>query len=336
MSAKRSPRREIYARVAVQLRSHERPIRAEMECPGSMGLYLYLLIQSRGEETNGDVCETVALTSWGAPASYRRKQIAALIKAGLIEKQGDRLHVVRYDEHNDSPEVIEENRRRARTRVARLREKKPPADIPSNGDVTRYTPATDGEHTTNSPVTGGERHRYSRSCNGDVPISISSSISLSSSAVGRSDQPDRSPCPPEPEPEPEPSPVEPRGDLFALGTAAAQEAIAVYEAAVESVTGEPCMLEAHRMTAQTICGILNKYSRAGSVTVGLEWLRATVAEWVTLYREQAQYTHGFAPKHLAAWLRGGRLPPKTSARPADAITESLPRRARQDLSGFHV
>ena len=57
MSAKK---REIYARAAVQLRSHERPAVAESLCPGAMGLYLFLLVQARGEGSDGDVAEVIA------------------------------------------------------------------------------------------------------------------------------------------------------------------------------------------------------------------------------------------------------------------------------------
>jgi hypothetical protein len=113
MAAKK---REIYARAAVQLRTHERPAEAERLCPGSMGLYLYLLVQARGEGTNGDVSETVAFASWGAPIAYRRKQAEALIAVGLLVRDGTRLHVVKYDEHNDTSADIASNREADRIR----------------------------------------------------------------------------------------------------------------------------------------------------------------------------------------------------------------------------
>ncbi len=160
-------KREIYARAAVQLRTHERPIKAERLCPGAMGLYFFLLLDARGEQTHGDVAELVAECSWGAPTSYRRKQAEALIAVGLIERRDDRLHVVKYDEHNDTPDDIQEARKAA---VGRQRKRR------CHADVTRDT------HVTHA----------------DVPISISISPSLSgSSSSPERDLPDRSSRPPE-------------------------------------------------------------------------------------------------------------------------------------------
>lgn len=113
MAAKK---REIYARAAVQLRTNERAIIAEASCPGAMGLYLFLLLDSRGEQTHGDVAETVAMTSWAGKEAYRAKQAAALIEVGLVERREGRLHVVKYEEHNDTPEDIEIARTAARQR----------------------------------------------------------------------------------------------------------------------------------------------------------------------------------------------------------------------------
>jgi hypothetical protein len=148
MAAKK---REIYARAAVQLRTHERPAEAERLCPGSMGMYLYLLVQARGEGTNGDVSETVAFASWGAPIAYRRKQAEALIAVGLLVRDGTRLHVVKYDEHNDTLEDIESNRLAARERMRSVRSGSRSGSLP----VQR----TDSERSV------------------DVPISISYSLS---------------------------------------------------------------------------------------------------------------------------------------------------------------
>lgn len=139
-------KREIYARAAVQLRTHERAIRAEQQCPGAMGLYLFLLLDSRGEATAGDVSELVAQCSWSAPVPYRKRQAEALIAVGLVERRDDRLHVVKYDEHNDTPTDIQSAREAARQRQQSRR---------GHGGVTRD----------------------SRVCHGDVPISISSSLS---------------------------------------------------------------------------------------------------------------------------------------------------------------
>jgi hypothetical protein len=143
-------KKEIYARVATQLRTNERAIKAELVCPGAMGLYLFLLLDSRGETTSGDVAEVVALASWGGKESYRAKQAQALIAFGLVERQGDRLVVLRYDEHNDTPEEIEAAKARARDRMYKVRERKV-----SSPPVQR----TSCEHTR------------------DVPSSCSSSIS---------------------------------------------------------------------------------------------------------------------------------------------------------------
>lgn len=157
MAAKK---REIYARAAVQLRTHERAIRAETICPGAMGLYFFLLLDSRGEQSHGDVAELVAMCSWGAPQSFRKKQAEALIKVGLVERRDDRLHVVKYDEHNDTPVDIAESRKAARNRQRSRR---------GHGDVTRDT----------------------RVSHADVPISIS--ISDSSDLVSADpDQPVKS------------------------------------------------------------------------------------------------------------------------------------------------
>lgn len=148
MAAKK---REIYARAAVQLRTHERPIRAEKMCPGAMGLYLFLLLDSRGEQTAGDVAELVAMCSWGAPGSYRRKQAEALIAVGLVDRRDDRLVVVKYDEHNDTPVDIALARDAASKRKRKSR---------GHDDVTR-----DG-----------------RDGHAEVPISISYSLSGSGSS----------------------------------------------------------------------------------------------------------------------------------------------------------
>lgn len=138
MSARR---REVYGRLAVQLRNHERPAVAENLCPGAMGLYAFLVIQARGEQTWGDVDELVAFASWGAATpkllAYRRKQAEALIASGLVERQGGRLVVVKYAEHNDTPDVIAANREGARTRKQDQRNRDRGSQPPPGPDVTR-------------------------------------------------------------------------------------------------------------------------------------------------------------------------------------------------------
>ncbi len=150
-------KREIYARAATQLRTHDRPRLAEKACPGAMGLYLFLLIQARGEQTGGCSSEEAAWESWSAPIAYRKKQAEALILAGLVARIDGRLHVIKYEEHNDTPADIESAKERARVRMYNVRERR--AGSP---DVQRTEP----EHT------------------GDVPISISSSLSGSGSREG--------------------------------------------------------------------------------------------------------------------------------------------------------
>lgn len=162
-----SKKREIYARAAVQLRTHDRAVRAESVCPGAMGLYFWMLLQARGEETRGDVLEASALASWGAPTAHRRRQLEALIAVGLVERIADgRVSVVRYLDHNDGPEEINANREASRSRVAAHRK---------GGHVTRYTSVTN------------------TSCNADVPSSCSSSLSGSGSADHRSEDPTSTP-----------------------------------------------------------------------------------------------------------------------------------------------
>lgn len=165
-------KREIYARMATQLLTHERCTIAEVACPGAMGLYLFLVMQARHEKTHGETLEAIAMASWGAPSSYRRKQAQALIIAGLVERRGDRLVVVRYLEHNDGPEEIAANKERVRVRVEQSR---------NRHHVTRYTPVTDAN---------GNAH---------VPSSISSSISFSD-LESRSREPDPARATPEDRP----------------------------------------------------------------------------------------------------------------------------------------
>lgn len=157
-------KREIYARMAVQLRTHDRAVRAESICPGAMGLYAWMLIQARGEETAGDVLEASALAAWGAHTSFRRKQVEALLAVELVERKGDRLAVVRYSEHNDGPEEIEANRSAARDRKSKSRH------APVTRDISVTAPSGHAE----------------------VPSSISCSSSLSESG-SRSEEPTSTP-----------------------------------------------------------------------------------------------------------------------------------------------
>lgn len=109
-------KREIYARMATQLLTHERCTIAEIACPGAMGLYLFLVMQARHEKTRGETLTAIATASWGAPTAYRRKQAEALVVAGLVERRDERLIVIRYLDHNDGPEEIEANKAKSRKR----------------------------------------------------------------------------------------------------------------------------------------------------------------------------------------------------------------------------
>lgn len=186
-------KKEIYARVAVQLRTNTRAIKAEKKCPGAMGLYLFLLLDARGEETHGEVDEDVALTSWGAPGPYRRKQADALIELGLAENRDGKLVVLRYEDHNDTPKQIAEARKAAADRKQKQRG--------SHGSHAVHARDTGGGHagvTRDIGVTEPESHagvlRESRDGHAEVPCSSSCSISETGS---RSDPPARSGGPPD-------------------------------------------------------------------------------------------------------------------------------------------
>lgn len=169
-------KREVYGRLAVQLRTHERPAAAERLCPGAMGLYAFLVIQARGEGSAGETADAIAISSWGSATpkmlAYRRKQADALIAVGLVERRGDHLVVVKYGEHNDTPEVIAANREGAR---ARKREERDRERTESN--VTRDMGVTSG--VTDASVTS----------------SISISPSGSGSSLGSPEHPPGQPPP---------------------------------------------------------------------------------------------------------------------------------------------
>lgn len=278
MAAKK---REIYARCAVQLRTHERAFQAERMCPGAMGLYLFLLLDSRGEQTFGDVAEVVALSSWGAPTAYRKKQAEALIAVGFIERRAvagaDRLVVVKYDEHNDTPEDIESNKAKARERMEELRAKrkaeKAALKAACSGDVRR----TEGER---SP---------------DVPISSSISISLSDLS-GRDPEPDRSPTP----------------IRFQAGTAPAHRAREVFEDAVAEAIGGTFALTTAPFHDRDLCLVLTKHGPKGStITEALSWLGDTVQAWVAATpdgddRKPARLNDWLNAKRPARGARSGR------------------------------
>ncbi len=146
-------KKEIYARFGVQLRNNRRCFRAEKLCPGSMGLYLFMVLDARGEmpEVDGFVSEEVTLSAWGLVTDYRSEQLEALCSVDLIERVSGGFRIVKYEEHNDTRKVIAENRKVANERMKRHRAR---ASSPSSS-------VTDNIDRTNA----------------FVPISISNSIS---------------------------------------------------------------------------------------------------------------------------------------------------------------
>lgn len=114
MSSTPKRRKEVYARAATQLRTHDRCFRAEERCPGAMGLYLFCLLQCRGEETWGSLTKAAVLSSWGGTQNYRKKQAQALMDVGLLEERDGQFFVVKYGEHNDTPDIIATNRAKER------------------------------------------------------------------------------------------------------------------------------------------------------------------------------------------------------------------------------
>jgi hypothetical protein len=193
MSTRPARRKEVYARLATQLRTHDRAVQAEKECPGAMGMYAFLLMQARGEITWGDVLEATAETSWGAPVAYRRRQAKALVNAGLVERRDGRLVVVRYGEHNDTPDIVEANRARERTKKRGQRGAPDSVPVPVY-DLAPTVPESASVprgHTGDSPP-------LSLVCPGQgtpsvSPISTSRSPSGSGSRPGDQDPPGRSP-----------------------------------------------------------------------------------------------------------------------------------------------
>lgn len=170
-------KREIYARMATQLLNHERAVIAETECPGAMGLYAFLLMQARFAETHGETIAPIAYASWGAPIAYRKRQAAALIKAGLVEEKDGKLLVVKYLDHNDGPEDIRRNKAAASLRQDKRRHPERYASVTRDTSVTSH----------------GLSH--------DNPSSCSSSSSISYSDLeGRSEEPDPARATPEEQP----------------------------------------------------------------------------------------------------------------------------------------
>ena len=139
-------KREIYARLGVQLRNNRRVLKAERTCPGAFGLYCFCVLDTRAELLDGFVSEDAVLTALGVHPKLRGKQAEALCSVDLLERVEGGYRVVKYEEHNDTVADIAASRERVKGRVTEHRKR---------STVTRYTPVT----------------------NADVPISISISPS---------------------------------------------------------------------------------------------------------------------------------------------------------------
>lgn len=268
-------KREIYARLAVQVRTNKRAAIAEKKCPGAMGMYAFLLAQSRAEQTHGETFDAIAFASWGAdtPAmlAYRRKQAAALVDAGLVERQGDDLVVVKYLEHNDGPEDIKAAKDRQNIRQDKKRH--PERYANDTDHVTRDTPVTSRVTT---PV---------------FPISSSYSLSGSSSE-SRSEDPDSSPRAREVR-------------RFDAGTASAERAVETFEAAASAATGGDFALARAPFHTRDLCLALNKHApkELTSKPDILRWLESIIAVWVKSCDPPA-----IEPGKLLTWLNNGRKP----------------------------
>lgn len=185
MAAKK---REIYGCFGTQLRTHDRCRVAERICPGAMGLYLFLTLQARGEETCGDSSEEAAYESWGAPVAYRKKQLRALIEAGLVEFRDGRPHVLKYEEHNDTPDVIAANRKAARERKGKSRGQ---ATVTRDMGVTSTVTAPVGHAEVPSSISISDSglDLSGESRGGEAPPWWPGAVAAAEQAVGAIDSP---------------------------------------------------------------------------------------------------------------------------------------------------
>ncbi len=264
-------KREIYARAATQLRTHERPVVAERRCPGAMGLYLFLLLQARGEQTDGDVAEAIAEASWGAPTTYRRKQAEALIEAGLVERVDRRLVVIKYAEHNDTTADIESAKAKARERMYKVR----------SPDVRRTQREQDGDV-----------RRTEGGCSLDVPISYSISTSGSGSDLGDQDLPDRPSSPP--------PAAERYRNAYAAGISRGKCAPWVWPGTKYAEWDLGKIIAGHAKDPS------GKAYRGAQL---LEFIEHTAAEFASdvIERKKAQYYNAFEPKGCLRWLNEAEM-----------------------------
>lgn len=143
-------RREIYARVGVQLTQNRRAFRAERACPGAMGLYLFAVLHTRSVLEDGFVSEEILLTAWGVNESVRGPQLDALVAVDLLERADGGFRVVKYAEHNDTLEEIESLREATRVRVRSMRDRKRESTPPGNAGVTRYIGVSNADVPTDT------------------------------------------------------------------------------------------------------------------------------------------------------------------------------------------
>lgn len=135
-------RREIYARLGVQLTHNRRAYAAERAAVGAMSLYMFCVLYTRMELLDGFIPEDVALSAWGRPESERGPQVEALCEVDLLERVRGGFRVVKYAEHNDTKDDVDTARERERVRKRALRARCP-ASVPRDSDGTE-TPCPDG------------------------------------------------------------------------------------------------------------------------------------------------------------------------------------------------
>lgn len=157
-------RREIYARMGVQLINNRRAQRAERRLPGSMGLYLFAMLYTRAELLDGLVPEDIMLTAWGAPEDVRSRQVDVLVDVDLLERVEGGFRVVKYEEHNDTAAEVEANRAKDRERKR-----------PKGQTQSEFPPGIQPDSVRIPPGTHSDSERIHK----DFPSSISCSFSES-------------------------------------------------------------------------------------------------------------------------------------------------------------
>lgn len=141
-----------------------------------------------------------------------------------------------------------------------------------------------------------------------------------------------------PVPDPLNTPLPPVGGsgpdrVIEVGTAGAMEAMAAYERAISSVTGKPCALPSSRQAVGDLCSAVNAHCPQRDTPAALEWISATVTEWVQQHRERSQFTSGWAPKQFLNWLNAERPPPSLTVLRTGTDGGASPR-SRRNLNDF--